>query len=76
MIGIVYSCDGCGLKDAVVELPYRESEEDVVTWLQTKVGAAVGQDHARRSPKCRSETCDLRIPMPPGTQWVGGPVQQ
>jgi len=74
MIGILYSCARCGLDKQQVDLPYRESEMDVVEWMQTKVITAVADDHAKRSPRCRSETCDIRIPMPPGTQWVGGPV--
>lgn len=73
---ILYSCAGCGLRDAELAMPYRESDEDVITWMETKVRRALGDDHARRSPSCRSEKCDLKIHAPAGTQWLGGPVQQ
>jgi hypothetical protein len=76
VITVLYSCDLCGLVDAPVQLPYRESSEDVVEWVH-KVGAICAQDHMRRSPERKPETLqNIKIPMPAGTEWVGGPVQQ
>lgn len=77
MIGIRYSCAMCGLADVEVKLPYRASEQDVVAWMKGIVEPAVCADHAERSPGCQPEDLqNIKIPMPVGTQWVGGPVAQ
>lgn len=77
MIGILYSCAACGLVDAEAKVRYRESSEDVVAWMKGVVEPGLAQDHATRSPACRPESLqDVKIPVPPGTEWVGGPVRQ
>lgn len=76
MIAILYSCKVCGLAEQQVDLAFRESSEDVVKWLRTRVMPAVAVDHGTRSPGCPAENVDLRIPAPAGAQWLGGPVVQ
>jgi hypothetical protein len=73
-IEVMYSCHGCGLRDAAVTVPER-GDEDVVKWLD-RVRAFIGADHASRSPHCRSGACDLKIPVPAGTEKVGKVVRQ
>ena len=76
MIRVLYSCD-CGIQDREVEVRLREPGEDVVHWVRDVVGAAVGADHAQHSPECRRTIMrELKIPVPAGTEMVGGPVLQ
>lgn len=65
-----YSCKVCDLKEIPVVVPARE-EEDVVQWVQASA-ALMGSDHEKRSPTCPSRTIDLKIPMPAGSDKVGG----
>lgn len=77
MISIFYTCELCGLRDVDVRLPYRPSDMDVVVWMKEHVGVALSKDHAERSPHCLTTSLtNVKIPVPAGTQWVGGPVQQ
>jgi hypothetical protein len=76
MIEILYSCHGCGLREAAVSVRYREPGEDVVNWFEKAVMVAITADHLARAPYCREETCDLKIPMPPGSDRIGTPVKQ
>lgn len=71
-ITVLYACRSCGLKDIGVAVPVRYENEDVVSWVN-KCAAATGEDHARRSPLCASETGDLKIPTD-GRLMVGGPL--
>lgn len=77
MIGILYSCELCGLHKVEAQVRYRESSEDVIAWMKRVVEPALGTDHALRSPHCHPEELqNVMIPMPPGTEWIGGPVKQ
>jgi len=70
---IRYSCKVCGLKDIEIQIPFRDSNEDVVKWMESKVIPATGADHRRRSPLCMTqELSDLKIPIT-GAEYVGGP---
>ena len=76
MITILYSCSLCGLSDAEVTIPFREESEDVITWMKQKVETALVADHQKRSPECIPQTLqNIKIPVPPGTEWFGGPVK-
>ena len=73
-ITLKYSCHECGLYKIELSVPERE-EEDVLTWMENTVGIQIKNDHSSRSPQCKSESIqDLMIPIPEGTQKVGGPV--
>lgn len=74
-IGVRYSCALCGLADVEVAVRIREPEEDVIHWMEGAVIPALGRDHFNRSPECRPLTLtSVKIPVPPGTAMVGGPV--
>lgn len=64
MITVMFSCDGCGLKDHKIQVPARETaEEDVRIWM-AKLGGWIGEEHQRLSPNCKSMTMkDLKIPL-------------
>lgn len=66
---------GCGLHRVIAEVPARETATmDVVVWTEQVLGAAVGADHAARSPHCTARTMsEVMIPID-GAQHVGGPV--
>ncbi len=77
MLGIRYSCSLCGIEKAEVKVRFRESSEDVVAWMEQIVTPALVTDHAVRSPHCRPDSLsNVMIPVPSGTEWLGGPVRQ
>ena len=62
-IRVQYSCYDCGLRNIELEIRNRTPEEGVESWM--------------KSPICDpEELSDLKIPMPPGTKYIGGPVEQ
>lgn len=67
MITIMYSCKGCGLKDAPVEVEERGEDEDIVHWVES-LGQPIANNHALVSSDCRARTCDIKIPVPPGDE--------
>lgn len=74
-IGVQYSCNGCGIRNVEVQIPAREAE-DVGAWMRNVLQPGLGADHLKRSPRCRSETCDVKIPMAAGSDRVGGATAQ
>lgn len=69
-----YSCELCGLKRVLIDLPVRQNES-VTDWMDMAV-RRVQADHQRRSPGCPArELSEFMIPMS-GTDKVGGPVVQ
>lgn len=72
-ITLLYSCQGCGLVKAAVEVPAR-GQETVIEWLDSSA-YLIAQDHQRRSFGCPSQTCDLMIPITGSTKVGGPPVQ-
>jgi len=75
VIQVLYTCDGCNLKDAKVAVPARTTE-DVVTWTQKIMAQAIADDHFRRSPHCYSKTmATVKIPIT-GANKIGGPALQ
>jgi hypothetical protein len=76
-VTVKYTCSGCGIRDRDVTLPCREPHEDVVVWVQETLGAAIGADHRATSPQCTRGTMDnVKIPVPQGDGWIGGPSVQ
>jgi len=77
VIGILYSCSLCGINKREVKVRFRSPNEDVIEWMKGVVEPSLGEDHAAHSPDCHPESLqNVMIPVPPGTQEVGGPVQQ
>ena len=74
-IGVLYSCDECGIRNAEVQVPSRDAE-DVIQWMEKICIIALSRDHADRSPHCRPKVLtNIKIPMT-GVDRVGGaPVQ-
>ena len=74
-IRVLYSCEGCGLKEVGVDVPARLGDEDVVAWMERTIRLA-GNDHRRRSLGCHPKSLqDLKIPIT-GADRVGGPAIQ
>lgn len=70
-----YSCRACGLKDVAVTVLARDSDEDVLLWMDA-TGLLLFRDHRDRSPHCQPKTLqNVKIPMV-GAEWVGGPPVQ
>ena len=65
MITVLFSCDECGLEDAVCRVPAREDPNvDVQWWMNDVVVPAVHGKHRLLSPVCGSEQMtNLKIPM-------------
>jgi C4-type Zn-finger protein len=63
ILQVLYTCHGCGLKDAPVTVAHRKQGEDIALWVE-KVAQWVANDHLARSPKCTARKCDLKIPLP------------
>lgn len=76
-IGVLYSCHLCGIENVEVAVRMRKPEEDVIKWMNGVVIVRLGLDHHSRSPHCRPDKLwDVKIPVPEGTKFIGGPVEQ
>jgi len=72
-ISVLYSCHKCGLKDVKVQVPIREPNEDVKSWMDT-TAILLGDDHNAKNPHCfLTELSEVKIPIPVGTEMLGGP---
>ncbi len=70
-IEVLYTCDGCGLQKAKVNVKARTTE-DVALWMERTAIHDIAQDHARRSPFCAAKTIkEIMIPMT-GSSKIGG----
>ncbi len=75
MIAVRYSCPQCNVTDATVQVRLREPGEDVLKWMDA-VTAALGADHAERSPHCHPDRlANVKIPLTPGAPSIGFPAQ-
>ena len=74
---VLYRCS-CLTEDAKVEVPERRPAEDIVLWVEQVVGSRLGQDHTKRSPKCRETTMTyVKIPVDDNPRGVGfGPQKE
>lgn len=68
-ITVLYSCAMCGAKDRPVQCDAREAAQNVVDWVERVAMEAVGRDHFARN--CLAKTCDLKIPAPADSDWIG-----
>jgi len=67
-----YSCDRCGIKRQILDVPARQ-DEDITVWMDRTI-YLVAHDHRRLSPTCNAKSLtELLIPMT-GTDRIGGPV--
>lgn len=70
-----YSCRSCGLHWRIFAVRERGADEDVVAWVKL-VLQVMGADHAKASPWCDAQTCDLKIPLPGEDARIGDAVRQ
>lgn len=73
MVTVMFDCKACGLVKHPVQVPARTTE-DVCDWV-AKVGVWVGDEHRKVSPLCSSRTCDLYLPNPAGSEFIGQQVE-
>lgn len=74
-IDVRYSCAGCKLTEIHVDVPARESDEDVAAWMDRTI-RVLAADHWRRSPRCTAKSLqEVKIPVG-GAQHIGGPTVQ
>lgn len=74
-ITIKYSCNLCNLHRVSLEVTAREAE-DLMDWMDN-LTHVISRDHQYRSPGCPAKKItELMIPMPIGTDKVGGPQTQ
>ncbi len=59
---IMFSCKGCGATDEVIEVMPRKTGEDIRHWMENLI-ELVGAYYWLNHPACRSERCDLKIPL-------------
>ena len=74
MMTIHFSCPACGLTEAPVQVPFRETPlYDVCEWMRNDVAPCVADVHRQKSPTCRGAKCSLLIPTPGESRWIGAP---
>lgn len=74
-ITVVYTCGMCDIVDAPVEVESRDSDGDLMDWMNA-MAIALANDHHRRSPHCHPKKFKVvKIPVE-NTGWVGGPPIQ
>ncbi len=61
---VLYSCDQCGLKDQLVQVPERAEKDNVGAWFENTVIPCLSRDHQAHSPNCHPRTLqDIKIPI-------------
>jgi hypothetical protein len=73
MITVKFNCKMCGVNEYELQVPAREAEE-VQLWID-KTLWHVAEEHHRISPLCPSIKCDLIIPTPTESEFVGQQVE-
>lgn len=71
---VTFLCATCGEHSFIVR--WRERDEDIAHYLEQVVQPASGVAHNTLAPWCAEEKCDLKLPMPEGTQGIGMRVIQ
>lgn len=61
-VPVFYTCHACGVVEREIHVVARFPGQGVVGWMSA-VQASAAADHATTSPSCRSQTCDLKIPL-------------
>ncbi len=71
-ITVQFQCHECDLPWTDVQVRERRgSDENVADWVRFVVGGEVQLEHKRRSPGCRCDVVDLKIPMPKAATFIG-----
>ena len=70
MIAVKYSCKGCGAHEIEIMVPARKEGDNVVDFVQ-ETARLIGIHHGHRG--CKSEVCDLMIPLAFGCERIGYP---
>lgn len=70
MITVLYTCKGCDLVEAKTFVRTRKPGESILAWME-EIRDAVGNDHSIRSPTCKAQACDLKIPVHDETKGIG-----
>lgn len=70
-LNVPFKCR-CMDAEGSVDVRYRQEGEDVADWMAV-LQLAIGEDHRRRSPWCRSTTMEYaKIPAPDNAPFIGG----
>jgi hypothetical protein len=73
MLDVRYTCEACGIRDAVVSVRGRGPQEDIADWMKA-LTLALSIDHRKKSPRCRAtRMTHAKIPLPPGHSRIGDP---
>lgn len=77
---VMFSCEKCGMRNQVVNVPLRPPNMDVCHYVEHVIGTAVQTTHAIMAPLCDAESIqDLIIPISNeegagiGTHWAALP---
>lgn len=63
-LNVSYSCKRCRTIDREVAVRARRGEaENIKDWMEDIVLQAIYADHRHWAPACRSEICNLKIPL-------------
>lgn len=69
---IRYKCH-CMSAEAIVRVPWRREDQDVVEWVERTCGEAIAADHQKRSPLCLRKTMEYaKLPAPENAPYLGG----
>lgn len=68
----LFTCDACGIKDAVCYVPARKDLQEVSDWMNRVCIPTICQAHAVLSPGCSPKTLtNLKIPIDDNSQGIG-----
>lgn len=72
IITVIWTCEQCGIIEAQLPVRARRKNEDILVWME-RLQNTLGMIHHQRSPHCTAtELTQLKIPLPPGTNRIGG----
>lgn len=71
MLVCKFDCKRCGVRGVSFSVRGRESEEDLIKWMNEVVRVGMRDAHKAFAPHCDSGKCDLMIPCPKGSEWIG-----
>jgi hypothetical protein len=73
-VHVFYTCHACGVVEREIHVVARYPGQGVVGWMSA-VQAAASADDATTSPSCRSQSCDLKIPLASKDAAIGEAVR-
>lgn len=75
MLTIAYKCH-CMKEEVMLQIPPRESTEDIIVWMNLVVQPAIYLDHRKRSPTCkRNEMEYAKIHLPENAEFIGQDIK-